>query len=307
MNLPLHHVVKPGLVHFMAFPALQKGEGPILESLKQILADEYFEVIEITWIKDAALRAKAKAMLVSSGIDARYGAHPRILSQKLDLNSLDPAIRARAVADLKLGIDEAAEMGMTDYVLLSGWDVPAAQRPAAMDALEASLVELCAYAEPKGITVILEVFDREIDKKCLIGPAAVVDEIARRVKRSRRNFGVLVDLSHIPLLGESPEQALLPVRDHLLHAHIGNCYFKDRSDPAWGDVHPRFGYPGGVNDVPEITAFLKTLFAIGYLKADGSVRRAVSFELKPAADEDPALMLAAAKRKLNQAWIELKL
>lgn len=291
----------------MAFPACQKGEGPILESLKKVLADAYFEVIEITWIKDAAVRAKAKAMILSSGIDARYGAHPRILSQRLDLNSLDPELRARAVADLKAGIDEAAELGLRDYVLLSGWDVAPALRPAAMDALERSLVELCAYAELAGITVILEVFDREIDKKCLIGPAAAAEEIARRVKRSRRNFGLLVDLSHIPLLNEGPEQALLPVREHLLHAHIGNCYIKDRSDPAWGDVHPRFGYPGGVNDVPEIAAFLKTLFDIGYLKADGSSRGAVSFEIKPLGDEDADLMLAAAKRKLGEAWQELKL
>jgi sugar phosphate isomerase/epimerase len=308
MDLPLDHFIKPGLVHFMAFPACQKGEGPvILESLKKVLADEYFEVIEMAWIKDPATRAKARAMIVSSGIDARYGAHPRILSQRLDLNSLDSAIRQRAVDDLKLGIDEAAEQGMRDYVLLSGWDVPPPQRPRAMDALELSLVELCAYAEGKGITVILEVFDRDIDKKCLIGPADIVAEIARRVKRSRRNFGVLVDLSHIPLLGEGPEQAILPVRDHLLHAHIGNCYIKDRSDPAWGDVHPRFGYPGGVNDVPQIAAFLKTLFEVGYLKADGSARRAVSFEIKPLGEEDPDLMLAAAKRKLGEAWQSLKL
>jgi sugar phosphate isomerase/epimerase len=307
MDLPLHHFVKPGLVHFMAFPFTQKGEGPILESLKKVLADEYFEVLEYTWIKDPALRAKAKAMFVSSGIDARYCAHPRILSQKLDLNSLDPAVRARAVTDLKLGIDEAAEFGSRDFALLSGWDVPAAQRPAAMDALEVSLVELCAYAETKGMTVVLEVFDRDIDKKCLIGPAAATAEIASRVKRRQRNFGVIVDLSHIPLLGESPEQALLPVKDHLLHAHIGNCYLQDRASPVYGDVHPHFGYPGGVNDVPQIVAFLKTLFDIGYLKADGSARGAVSFEIKPLADEDPDLMLAGAKRKLAEAWQRLKL
>src|SRR5580693_7922592 len=108
MDQPLSHFIKPGLVHFMAFPACQKGEGPILESLKKILADEYFEVVEITWIKDPAVRAQAKAMIVSSGIDARYGAHPRILSQRLDLNALDPEIRARAIADLKDAINEAA-------------------------------------------------------------------------------------------------------------------------------------------------------------------------------------------------------
>ena len=57
MNIPLHHVIRPGIVHFMAFPATMKGEGPVLETCRQILADEFFEVIEISWIKDLAIRA----------------------------------------------------------------------------------------------------------------------------------------------------------------------------------------------------------------------------------------------------------
>ena len=89
------------------------------------------------------------------------------------------------------------------------------------------------------------------------------------------------------------------------HIHIGNAYFKDRQDPAWGDNHPRFGYPGSANDVPEIVAYLRELFAIGYLRADGSRRGAVSFEIKPVGDEDAAVMIASAKRKLTEAWARL--
>ena len=58
MNTPLHHVIRPGIVHFMAFPETIKGEGPILETCRQILADDYFGVIEISWIKDPAVRAQ---------------------------------------------------------------------------------------------------------------------------------------------------------------------------------------------------------------------------------------------------------
>jgi sugar phosphate isomerase/epimerase len=127
------------------------------------------------------------------------------------------------------------------------------------------------------------------------------------VKRAHQNFGLMVDLSHIPLLGESPAQALQPVREHVAHIHIGNAYFKDRQDPAWGDNHPRFGYPGSANDVPEIIAYLRELFLIGYLSVDGSRRGAVSFEIKPVGAEDPAVMIAAAKRKLLEAWSQLEL
>jgi hypothetical protein len=40
MNPPLHHIIQPGIVRFMAFPATIKGEGPVLETLRQIPADE---------------------------------------------------------------------------------------------------------------------------------------------------------------------------------------------------------------------------------------------------------------------------
>ena len=307
MNNPLQHHIRPGIVHFMAFPATIKGEGPILETVRQVLADNYFGVIEISWIKDAAVRAQVKAMIASACVEAKYGAQPRLLTQKLDLNSADETMRQRAIAEIKTAVDEAAEMGIRDVGLLSGWDVPADQRPAAMDRLEQSLVEICRYAGIAGCQIALEVFDRDIDKKALIGPAATALEISTRVRRSCPNFGLLVDLSHIPMLGESPAQALLPVRDHIAHIHIGNTFFKDRSDPAWGDQHPRFGYPGSANDVPEIVEFLRVLFQIGYLKADGSARGNVSFEIKPLPGEDASVMLAAAKRKLGEAWAQLKI
>jgi sugar phosphate isomerase/epimerase len=306
MNIPLHHVIRPGIIHFMAFPSTMKGEGPILETVHQILADDFFEVIEISWIKDAAVRAKVKSMLATAAVEVKYGGQPRLLTQKLDLNSADEAMRRRAVDEIKRAVEDAADLGIKDVGLLSGSDVAPAERPAAMKRLEDSLVELCKHAAKFNCNIVLEVFDRDIDKKCLIGPAETAREISERVKRSCKNFGLMIDLSHIPLLGESPAQALQPVREHIAHIHIGNAYFKDRKDPAWGDQHPRFGYPGSANDVPEIVAFLRELFAVGYLKSDGNRRGAVSFEIKPVGDEDSTVMLAAAKRKLLEAWAKLE-
>src|ERR1035438_3286093 len=221
MNTPLHHVIRPGIVHFMAFPATIKGEGPILETCRQILADPYFEFLEISWMKAPAVRSQVKAMIANAGIEAKYGGQPRLLTQKLDLNNADETMRQRAVAEIKAAVDEASELGIRDVGLLSGSDVPAATRPAAMDRLEKSLVELCRYGAGRGCNIVLEVFDRDIDKKALIGPADTALEIAARVKRLCKNFGLMVDLSHIPLLGESPAQALLPVRDHLAPTQIG--------------------------------------------------------------------------------------
>lgn len=305
MKTPLSSCIKPGIIHFMAYPATLRGEGPVLETLKRILADPYFEVVEVTWMKDPAVRKAAAAMIAASGIEAKYGAQPRLLTQKLDVNSLDEPARGRAVAEMKAAVDEAVELGIRDLALLSGPDPGPDRRKAAMDALEKSLVELCGYAGGRGVSVALEVFDDRIDKKSLVGPAGLAAEIAERVCGRCGNFGLLVDLSHLPLLGESPAQALRPVARHLRHIHIGSCAMKDKADPAYGDKHPRFSYPGSANGVPEIAAFLRELFAIGYLDRSGAERRAVSFEVSPVGDDDPELVIADAKRKLGAAWCAL--
>jgi len=306
MKSGLHDYILPGLVHFMAYPA-NDGDGVVLDSLAELLEDWYFEVVEISGFKDPATRAQAKRLLASSGIQVRYCAHPVLLTQRLNLNSLERLVRTRAVQEMRSGIDEAVELGASDFCLLSGPYEGECKKAANLDALEESLDDLCHYAKDREIGVSLEVFDRNIDKKCLIGPAADAKEIARRLKRNHRNFGLVVDLSHIPLLGETPADALRPVADDISHVHIGNCYCDRPDNPAYGDKHPRFGYPGSVNDIPQITAFLKELFHVGYLKADASVRRAISFEIKPVGDESSGVMIAGAKRKLAEAWNRLTL
>lgn len=113
----------------------------------------------------------------------------------------------------------------------------------------------------------------------------------------------MVDLSHLPLLRETAEQAILPIKDYLVHAHIGNAVVKDPSLEAYGDAHPRFGFPNSENDVPELVEFLKVLKDIGFLNTQNPP--IVSFEVKPWGDEDPDLVIANAKRTLNEAWAQL--
>ena len=85
MNQPIENYIKPGIVHFMIFPQTIKGEGPILETIWKITNDDYFKVIEISWIKDETIRKQAKAMLDASGIEVKYGAQPRLLTQQLSV------------------------------------------------------------------------------------------------------------------------------------------------------------------------------------------------------------------------------
>lgn len=304
MSNSIYKYMKIGLVHFMAFPETIKGEGPIGETVRKILTDDYFNAIEITTIKDAGQRGEVKKMLDSSHVTVAYGGQPRLLTNGLNINSLNENDRQEALANLKEGIDEAYELGAVGFGFLSG-PYEEARKEEALDALISSTKELCAYAREKGdMKVVLEVFDYDVDKCSLIGPAPLAARYAAEVRKEFDNFGLMVDLSHIPLIHETIEESILPVRDYIVHAHIGNCVVKSPDLPAYGDHHPRFGFPGGENDTEEVVTYLQLLMDIGFLnEQDPPI---VSFEVKPFGDEDPDLVIANAKRVLKAAWAQVR-
>jgi sugar phosphate isomerase/epimerase len=303
MNESLHKYMKVGLVHFMAYPSTIKGEGPILETVNKLALDEYFTAIEITTVKDNEDRKKVKQVLDTSHMTVAYGAQPRLLTTGLNINDLNEEGRQKALANLKEGIDEAYEIGAVGFAFLSG-KYEEASKEESYKALIKSTKEICGYAKSKGsMKVALEVFDYDVDKKSLIGPAPLALRYAKEIREEYDHFGLMVDLSHIPLIHETNEESLLPVKDYIIHAHIGNCVVKSADMPGYGDLHPRFGFPNGENDVEEVIAYLKVLFDIGYL-GEGK-RPIVSFEVRPFGDEDPDVVIANAKRTLNEAWARL--
>jgi sugar phosphate isomerase/epimerase len=292
--------MKVGLIHFMAYPNVIKGEGPIEETFRKIAADDFFEAVEVTWIKDPETRARVRKMKDTSHITLAYGAQPRLLTTGLNINDLDEKGRLAALESLRAGIDEAYELGATGFAFLSG-KYEAATLEDSYRALVKSTEELCRYAKSKGnMMVSLEVFDFDIDKKSLIGPVKLAARYAADIRRNHNNFGLLVDLSHIPLLHETCLESLLPIKDFIVHAHMGNCVVRDPSLPAYGDAHPRFGFPDSENDVDELVEYLDVLLSIGFLNTKD--RPILSFEVKPFGDEDPELVIANAKRVLRQAW-----
>ena len=110
----------------------------------------------------------------------------------------------------------------------------------------------------------------------------------------------MVDLSHIPMIHETIEENLLPVQAYIRHAHMGNTVIKSSECPAYGDEHPRFGFPNSENDVEELAAYLRLLLKIGFLNEKS--RPIVSFEVKPFGNEDEDVTMASAKRTLDLAW-----
>ena len=101
MHEIMRRYMKVGIIHFMAYPETIKGEGPIVETLTRLAADDYFDVVEITWIKDAGTRARAKALLDTAHMTVAFGGQPMLLTTGSNINDTDDPARRKAVELLR--------------------------------------------------------------------------------------------------------------------------------------------------------------------------------------------------------------
>jgi sugar phosphate isomerase/epimerase len=300
----IHTYFKVGLISFMAFPSMGKGEEPkTADYIRRIARDDYFDAIELTWIKDAEQKKEVKKILDSAHMTVCYGAFPRLLTTGMNANHLDEGERQKAEKTLLEAIDEAAYFGAEGMAFLSGkWE--AATKEQSYAQLLKTTRKLCDYAGPKNIRIEVELFDYDIAKASLIGPASLAARFASDMRETYRNFGLVIDLSHIPMCRESPEYVIRTLRPYLTHFHLGNTVCTDPGAPGYGDEHQRFGFPNGSNDTPQVLEYLRALKNEGFFNARDPY--ILSFEIKPWQDEDPELVIANAKRVLNRAWALLE-
>ncbi len=298
----IYGYTKVGIVHFKAFPEAVRGEGNIVETLAKIAEDDFFTAVEVGWMKDVRVRNEARKLLEESHLAVYYATQPAILSQKLSLNALDPVERRRALNQVKNCVNEAYDLGARAVRLIAGKDPGQEKRSEAMKLLVDSIHQICRYAEEEGeIGITLKIFDRDIDKENLIGPFSDARALAMEVAPEHPNFGLLADLSHFPLLREKPEEAIPLVKPYLRHAHIGNCIVRDRRHPAYGDLQPRFGMPGGEIDTEDVAAYFEVLWKNGFFHQQEMP--VISAEVRPLlAGEREEVILANAKRVFREAW-----
>ena len=73
MDRSMRRYMKVGTILHVSYKELGSGEGPILEQLKKIVTDPYFEVVEVAQMKDAAVRRAAAEMIAQAHMVSAYG------------------------------------------------------------------------------------------------------------------------------------------------------------------------------------------------------------------------------------------
>ncbi|KSV57588.1 sugar phosphate isomerase/epimerase family protein [Acetivibrio ethanolgignens] len=299
MKDPIQKYFQVGTIQWMTHPPVNY---PLLESVKIICSDEYFGAIEVTRIDDEEAREKVKKMLRQSHLKVCYGAQPRLLGPGLNPNHLDEEERKKAEKVLIEAIDDAEDMGAKGIAFLAGkWEE--ATKDLAYQQLLKTTRAVCDYAAKKNMMVEMEVFDYDMDKAVLIGPAPYAAEFAADVRKTNNNFGLMVDLSHFPTTYETSKFVIQTLRPYITHFHIGNAVVKEGCE-AYGDMHPRFGFPNSSNDVAELLDFFTVLKEEGFFNKENPY--VLSLEVKPWGDEDGDIILANTKRVINRAWALLE-
>lgn len=301
MDAPLKDYCKVGIIHFMLWKDALRGEGDY-STVDILLDDPYFDAIEMTQIKDDATRKSIAGKIKVSGKALGFGAQPVQLTQQLDINHLDEAERQKAAKAVIDVIPQAYELGAGGFAVLSGKTVDPAKKDQAMGQLVVSLKEIAAELKKQGdIPLILETFDTlSYGKNCLIGSSIDAAKIAARVREEFPSFGIMIDLSHLPLQGESAKQAVDNVRDYLVHAHMGNCVMNKPDHSMNGDEHPPLADPDGENGVEALAAYLKALLDAGYLNKDK--RPFLSFEVCIYDQWAQDTLIKQSKEILDAAW-----
>lgn len=295
MKESIHKFFQVGTIQWMSYPKRDP-----MESLKAICRDDYFDAIELKGYGEK--NAEARALLQQSHLKVCYGAQPRLLGPKLNPNALDESERKKAEATLIEAVDEAEYFGAKGIAFLAGkWEE--ATKELAYAQLLKTTRAVCSYAAAKNMNVELEVFDFDMDKAALIGPAPYAAQFAADMRTTNSNFGLLVDLSHFPTTYETSRFVIRTLRPYITHFHFGNAVVKHGCD-GYGDMHPRMGYPESANDTAELLDYLRVLKEEGFFNAEEPYVLSMEVTLRPGEDED--IVLANTKRVLNRAWALLE-
>jgi sugar phosphate isomerase/epimerase len=296
----------PGFTYHI-FPQIAKNKTAICELLAPLLEDPFWGGVQIPPLLNREVAVRLGKLLRVAGMSAVYGVGQSLARAGLDLHSLDEGVRRSSVEQAKKYVDEAYLIGARLMDLNPGKDPGPEHRERAKEAAVESLTRLCEYAASRATDYVLplsmENFDRELDKKLLLGPTAETIEVVAAVRRRCPNMGITPDLAHLMILGEDPAQSVREMDGMVFHAHLANYIIADRNDPRWGDSHPPFWVEGSEVYPEHVAAYFGALDDIGYFDAGSGDfgRRLVTFEIRPGENESSSTVIAGSARLLRRA------
>jgi len=274
-----------GIVLFMAYPSLQKGEGDLERALRFLTLDSFFNRLETSKISEGGWKLFEK---YARGRNIARAFQPEVLSG-MNISATDELKRREAVEYVKGEIDVWVKRGVREFAICSGPREPDLEK--CKKNLRKSLEEIAEHASKYNATLCLETFDIDKDRRLVMGQVDEAASFIRDLRGSHENIFLMWDQSHAPLLGESPESIGRHI-DVLGAIHIG-CAMQ--TSEGLKDWHPVYHTIGAINNEVDLSRLLKTLFEVDY-------RGPVSVEIKPQEGQTPEEVVNSAKGAIYAAY-----
>ena len=288
--------LKLGLVTYASYPEIIADSDELLQRMQEFMLDSVFEVLEIPYSNNPKVSRELRSMAASSCVDLIVSAGPNFALENWTLCSPCDHIRQQGIDRMKRVIDFSNSIGASQVVFMSGADDPP-YREEMLTLLRQSIEILLGYAH-KEQYLSLEPADREITHLQLLGPSTEVRDLLGDIPEEQ--FGITLDMSHIPQLNEELRYACMTLGAQVSHAHLANTVLADRQHLCYGDAHPRLGIVGSEFSYQDASMFVQHLQQYCFMQRVYYPLGlpVVSMEVKPMPDENNDLTLAGAKRDL---------
>ncbi len=300
MKEDIRKYARVGWVHHLLYPRCMEDPDDHERTLAEFVRRSDLDTFDCCLPYGEARQARLIPRIRASGKGGIAFATHLFPMRKISFATTVPHEQAQTRMIMADMVRQAAAIGATDFIFASGGPRPGQAAPANRSAFMAFCRWLCAELKPHGITALLEPFDTEIDKCFLYGPTADCVALVESLRPEIDNLKIELDFAHLPLMGETFEQAVHTVAPHLRRVHLGNCVLRDRNAPRYGDTHPPIGCPGGEIGVPELTRALGLLLEIGFLNPENPGY--LVLEMNPWEGKTAEETIADGFSCLDRAW-----
>ena len=303
MKENIREYARAGLVHHMLYPKSMEDFDEHMATLAAFVRRGDIETFDCCLPYGEQQRAKLTSIIRNCDKSDIGFAVYLFPFHKFSFCTPEPNERAQVRLIVKDMVEQAVAIGAAGFIFGSGGPSPAQATDAHRIAFAEFCRWLCGELKPYGITAMLEPFDMTIDKKFLYGPTKECVALVESLKPEVDNFGIELDVAHLPLMGERFEDAIQTVAPCLRRVHLGNCILKDKSHPLYGDRHVPIGFDGGEIDIPEVTNILRYLLEVGFLNKKNRGSLLIEMTRWPGRTEEETIKDNLSR--LEQAWDEV--
>ncbi|WP_413742805.1 sugar phosphate isomerase/epimerase family protein [Sodalis sp. RH15] len=238
-----HRLYPSAHIAELFFP-LTRDENAVAQVVRRIADGGYYRGFETGIIHQPPVAETIRAIAGQHGLNVTQWLTFELLKDRLNLSSLDTALREKSIKRACELVHLAAACGTSKLSLVSGDDPGEERREEAKKGFAEALVRVGETARQyPDMLVQVEPLDRFAHKRQLIGPTGETVEWMMRLRPDCPRLYLAWDSAHVALNQEDLADSLKLAAPIMSQMHLANAIL-DPQAQGYGDYHMKFGEPG---------------------------------------------------------------